>query len=506
MRKFVVFAAILLVFFILNCQKEPVQSGEALARQYCISCHQFPSPEALDKNTWQNHVLPRMGYFFGIYDDANSRASLIGSGTGATIVENANIFPKVPSLDAASWQKIQKYFLDNAPDELPLPQNWKIAEKTDRFLVKKPAFKRSPPSTTLVQFSRFNDHVFFGDANSKAFYQLDHNLEIINVAQVKEGAVSLIESEQALIITVMGSFSPTDNPDGFLLYLPKDKQKKPIVLINNLQRPVHTAFADFNGDRLDDFVIAEFGKWTGGLSIWFNNGNGTFRKQLLRAQPGAIKSEIRDFNNDGLLDVLALFGQGEEGFYLFQNKKDGNFETKKILSFPPTYGSSSFEWSDFNQDGLDDIVYTAGDNADYPAIRKPYHGIYVFLNEGSNQFKDQQDFFFPLYGAYAAKAKDFDLDGDIDIAALSFFPDFQNNPEQAFVYLENSGDFSFNAASFPEVNSSRWMVMNMGDPDQDGDPDLVLGGLTLEVVPDNGMVNKWVDQGLPFLILENLTK
>ncbi len=301
----------------------------------------------------------------------------------------------------------------------------------------------------------------------------------------------------------MGSFSPTDAPTGFLLYLPKKEGAAPVVLIDQLQRPVHTSFADFDENGLDDFVICEFAKWTGNLSWWQNKGKGRFERRLLTEQTGAIKTAVRDFNEDGRTDILALFGQGNEGFFVYLNQGNGQFQERQILQFPASYGSSYFELTDFNGDGNEDIIYTNGDNADYPPILKPYHGIRVFLNEGNLHFKES--LFIPLPGAYAAMPRDYDKDGDLDFAAISFFPDFEETPAKSFAYFENTGNLTFKAYTFPEVNNGRWLVMDAGDMDQDGDTDLILGALTFETVPDVGLVDRWTSLGLPFVILRNQT-
>lgn len=135
---------------------------------------------------------------------------------------------------------------------------------------------------------------------------------------------------------------------------------------------------------------------------------------------------------------------------------------------------------------------------------KPFHGVYVFTNDGDNQF--EQAFFYHLNGAYGAIPRDFDLDGDIDIAAISFFPDWKNSPEEGFVYLENQGDYNYSASTFPAVNKGRWIVMDAADYDQDGDEDLVLGSLAFEVIPKMGLVEQWVRDGIPYILLENQTK
>jgi hypothetical protein len=72
-----------------------------------------------------------------------------------------------------------------------------------------------------------------------------------------------------------------------------------------------------------------------------------------------------------------------------------------------------------------DLLYTNGDNADYSNSLKRYHGIRLFQNDGN--FKFRQVWFYPLYGATKAVARDFDGDGDLDVAGIAFYPDFSRN-------------------------------------------------------------------------------
>lgn len=199
-----------------------------------------------------------------------------------------------------------------------------------------------------------------------------------------------------------------------------------------------------------------------------------------------------------------MFGQGDEGIFLYENQGKGQFKEIRLLTFPPSYGSSFCSLYDFNQDGQLDILYTAGDNADYPAIRKPYHGIRIFENKGRYQF--EETFFYHLNGAYKAIPTDFDQDGDVDLAAISFFPDYEKSPAESFVFLENQGDFKMKPYSFPEVHNGRWIVMETSDLEGDGDTDIVLGSLSMEVPQRPELLEKWVESGLPFLVLENQLK
>ncbi|MGN6540858.1 MAG: FG-GAP repeat domain-containing protein, partial [Ginsengibacter sp.] len=194
--------------------------------------------------------------------------------------------------------------------------------------------------------------------------------------------------------------------------------------------------------------------------------------------------------------------QGDEGLFLFTNKGNGNFQQEEVLKFPPSYGSSYFELDDFNKDGYPDILYTCGDNGDYSRVLKPYHGVYIFINDGTNHFK--QKFFFPIDGCYKAMARDYDGDGDLDIAAISFFADYAHQPQESFVYLENKGNLDFHPYSFREATLGRWLTMDAGDIDGDGKPDIILGNFSIgpEIIKQN------VDwkHSPPCVILKNIGK
>ncbi|NRB52962.1 MAG: VCBS repeat-containing protein [Saprospiraceae bacterium] len=464
-------------------------------QQYCGSCHQTPSPELLDKTTWQKYVLPRMGYLLGRYEDI-SRDSLI------KIQGIATVFPEEAMIADSTWNSIKNFYLSTAPTQLSSSLPYASLPSTQQFKVKFPNYFLSPPSSTLVQFGKHGE-IYLGDANTKSLFLFDSQLQLINKAKVREGAVHLDEEEGDIKLTVMGSFSPTDASNGFILGLPKDGQRAPYLMIDSLQRPVHSSYADFNGDGLTDMVISEFGKWTGGLSWWKQEGEQKYQEELLRGKPGATKTIPYDLDKDGDLDILALMAQGDEGVYWYENDGHGIFTEHRLLQFPSSFGSSFFDLVDWNKDGLVDILYTAGDNADYPPIEKPYHGIYIYQNMGALKFEEV--FFQPLVGAYKAILEDFDQDNDWDIAAISFFPDFAQQAEASFIYLENQGNV-FQPTTIPQSTNGRWITMDAGDPDQDGDIDLLLGSLAFEVVPPSPLLQKWVDNGIPFILLENTTK
>lgn len=502
----------LIIFFaftLVGCKQEPSTNLDMeevdmayrnLAVQTCTGCHGFPEPELVDQATWRNYVLPRMGHFYGIYNNQAERNDLIEDGSGGTEVLAANIFPETRQVDSLTWYRVSQYFLHHAPEAMDL-QELPEMELTELFQIKIPELALSPPSSTMVQFTD-SGQVLVGDAHTRTLYFLNSNLELQQAARVREGAVDVESWDQDWWVTVMGSFSPTDARDGLIIKLPKDGVVEPSVVISDLQRPVDALYQDFNNDGLMDIVICEFGKWTGSLSLYLNKGEGQFVRSIIEGRSGATKAESRDINGDGLPDIIALFGQGTEAIESFINKGDGTFEKATLLEFPSSFGSSYFSLQDLDGDGDEDILYTAGDNADYLPILKPYHGVYIYLNKGDFQF--EMDQFLPQNGAYKAIPADFDGDGDLDIASISFFPDYTNQPQEGFVLFENRGD-SYVATTVENLDLGRWITMEKADYDGDGDEDLILGSLAFETVPVlPKLESSWINRGIPFIILENL--
>ncbi len=466
-----------------------------MVKKYCTNCHISVSPDLLDKETWQRNVLPAMGTLLGIS------------------TWSGQYFPKDihAGISIVEWQKIVDYFLENAPARL-------VASKSEEPVLSDADFSIETPSdydtsnvalTTMVKFDTANNLIYSSEALSKSLFVWDRNLKVktkqtfdspvVDIDVLKGENVTQIEN----LITTIGILTPSDIPRGKLLMTKNGNLQNLTVIAKELTRPVSSLMADFNKDGLDDIVVCGFGNMVGELYLLKQTKDGKYKKTILTSQPGATKAEIGDFNKDGWPDIMCLFAQGEEGIWMYLNDRKGGFKVKNILRFPPVYGSSSFQLVDFNRDGFKDILYTAGDNSDYSRILKPYHGIYIFKNNGENKF--EQSFFYPVNGSTKAIAADFNNDGRMDLAAIAFFPDSENNPRESFMYLMQDEPNKFTAYTAAIEKMGKWICMDVDDIDHDGFPDIVLGNFSLAGFDQSAAKSSW-NTKLPFIILKNRFK
>ncbi|HVV54620.1 MAG TPA: FG-GAP-like repeat-containing protein, partial [Mucilaginibacter sp.] len=269
------------------------------------------------------------------------------------------------------------------------------------------------------------------------------------------------------------------------------------------QRPVQTVAGDFNKDGLTDWIVLGQGIKVGGVYLLKQNADHTFTQSTISDNTGPVQVVVGDYNNDGWPDAMVLYGSGDEGLTLYLNDHKGGFTSRNLLRFPPVYGSSSFQLVDMNHDGKPDLVYTCGYNYRNSRIFKPYHGLYIFINQGDWNFK--QSYFYPIDGCTKAIAADFDGDGDIDIATSAFFADMKNKPAEEFIYFQQDKPMSFKPHAIPVSKYGRWMCMDVADMNGDGKPDIILGNYAGGFMFERGYKPFWKEY-LPFIVLENHNK
>jgi cytochrome c5 len=477
-------------------------TGAELAKAYCQACHAYPAPELLDKQTWKNGVLPNMALRLGLNLTGDSPYQ--GKTQQETMdLLQAGIYPDKPLITQQEWAKIEAYYLEHAPEKMELPAKGQAEAELSNFTVVIPDLNKGrQPLTTLVKYLPASQSLWVGDSRNWLF-RLNNELQVVDSIQLVSPPVDLLGEEHRYKVLSIGTMAPSERSDGQLFgFSAPATGATPLLLLDKLRRPVQMVEADFNGDKLQDLVVCHFGNNLGALVLYLNMGK-KYRQVMLKELPGAIKAEVTDLNQDGLQDIVVLFAQGTEAMKVFYNRGGTKFEERNLIRFPPVYGLSYFELADLNQDGFPDILLSNGDNADYSPVIKPYHGIRIYLNDGKNNFREA--YFYPMPGASKVLARDFDLDGDLDIAAISFFPDFNRSPEKAFVYLEQAGKLDFRPKVLVESQLGHWLTLEAGDTDGDGDLDIVLGSFTGTPAPKE-VQEKWVNDGPGIIVLQNKTR
>ncbi len=477
-----------------------MREGRELAAQYCSTCHLEPAPEILPKRSWVA-ALGYMGYWLGIQntDYLDGESTLVQANVRGRLETLArdNMVPPAPILDDEEWETLRHYYIESAP-ATAIPQIGKPALRWElpQFSTSRSNYQPPLPITTLVHIRESMVEIYIGDSGEQALTILDRDGRIKVAPRRFRRGISPVDIEffnDTAYVASIGDLlaaEPAEAGPGHIAAIELVNRSTAnatiSVVLDDLYRVADMEIADLNGDGKLDFIVAGFGSTTGSVSWFESQEDGDYEEHLLLGLPGAVKARTHDFTDDGLLDIMVLVSDAREGLHLLVNQGGNRFVDQLVFETHAAYGHTFFELQDFNDDGLMDVLAVNGDNVDSDPYNtlKNYHGVRIYLNQGDARF--EQAYFYPMYGAFIARAADFDNDGDLDIAVTAFYPDFSSERREAFTYLENQvGEnqqgLEFAAFTDEDLMQGRWMTMDVGDLDGDGDIDVVLGGSYLEV-------------------------
>jgi hypothetical protein len=458
-------AFVFIALFTFACSSK--KTGEELAKENCSSCHKFPDPSLLDKKTWNDQVLMDMSYRLGMRNKFELAAKITEEQFQTAV--DLNIFPDKPVMSIEDWQAIVDYYVTNAPEN-PLPQKAKSPISTQALHFKREDFLS--PSQLQGRVTSIKVHPTKSEAwigmNTNETVILNSKLQVSSIIRTPSPNVNTAFNQGKTYLLSIGKTLPNDEKLGYLFQV--NSGGKLATLVDGLKRPVDMQVADFNGDGAMDYLLCEYGYQAGQL-VWVDGKSK--ERHILKSEPGARNVIINDLSKDGKPDILVLMAEAKEGVSVFINKGQGLFVEKPLLQFESVWGSSFMEVADLNQDGFDDIVISNGDNADNSNTKKAYHGVHLFQNDGKNNFKET--YFYPAYGATKTLARDFDGDGDLDLAMIAFFSENDKGKNESFLYFQNQGKLQFQVSNLHLPDDARYMSMDAGDFDKDGDIDLLLG-------------------------------
>lgn len=480
---------------LLRCGAEP--TPRALLAEHCSSCHLAPAPASLPKEVWEHNILPEMGARMGIKSMTYDPATKLGE-TEYQLARDHGIYPETPTISQADWERLSAYILDQAPDSLRAPS---LPDLDDLPGFTPHSISAEGKLGSLVTYlGREENGLVIGDGYGNSSAWMHDEISIISTSRAP--VVHRQPTAAGTMLLTIGNIYPTEASNGKLSLLHADGQT---VIADSLHRPVYFLAVDLDDDGDEEIIVCEYGNFTGALTLLERMPSGAYRRSRLSGVAGSTRVVAEDLNADGRRDLVFLHAQGDEGIDVLYQQENGQFERESLLRFSPVWGTSWFELLDFDGDGDLDILTAHGDNADYSNILKPYHGLRIYTNDGRNRFSEA--YFLPLPGATRLVARDFDHDGDTDVAVASNFADFRGHPGASFVYLENEGNPdspTFTHRTTPLALNGRWLILEANDYDRDGDDDIVLGSFTLNPssVPDT-VERRWRDSDTDVLLLEN---
>lgn len=466
---------------------------------FCADCHDMPLASSFPKSSWDREV--DRGYEF-----------YLNSG-------RTDLTPPVRN-------DVVAFFKQQAPESLDLTGttggevNSSIPLRISRTILG-PATtenpnKRKPPSVANVNVveltkDRIAHYVYCdmengdvavipvaGDQTTpKLIASFDHPCHVETCDLNGDGVNELLVSE-------LGSYYPEDHQKGKVYLLIQDADSltfKSFMICDQLGRVADVRGADFDGDGDQDLVVAEFGWLETGNVLLLRNETTDFRqpnfsKEIVDERHGAINVIPTDLDGDGKLDFVTLLSQEFERIVGYLNQGDGKFKSVDLYrSGDPSFGSSGIELVDFDGDQDLDILYVSGDTFDSNFV-KPYHGVQWLENMGDLKYKSHTVGKMP--GVHRASAADFDLDGDLDLIAVSLLPpklqnDYQSTDFDSMVIFRNDGDGKF-SRNVLEIAKCNYASCKVHDIDKDGDMDLVIGNFAPLGTLDSPRIFVWENE------------
>ncbi len=461
--------------------------GEALARQFCVSCHAFPPPDVLPRAKWASEIFEMTG--------------LAVTRTGAP--RGKEIALDVP------MEEIVAYYEANAPVELPAPASWPEPKNTPVPFARHPMnlpggllpsvanvrlLQLDPARGLEVMAADMSNGLVLRGSPARPEAGLERIAKLPNPCHTQ--AVDLDKDGIAdLLVADLGSVTPGDQTRGSVVWLRgRPGGFEPHTLASGLPRVADVEAADFDGDGDLDLVVAAFGWREVGSTLLFENRTSDWSKPEFMPREadwrqGAIHVPVIDLDKDGRPDFVDLLSQHHETVVAFLNQGKGSFEAKTVFAAPhPAWGSSGIDLVDLDKDGRVDVLMTNGDMFD-EFLLKPYHGISWLENRGSFPFTPHV--LAALSGVHRAQPADLDGDSDLDVVACTLIPGMAKygKPLPSLVWLEQvkAGEFVRHTLEVGGYHAS----LDLADVDGDGDVDIVTGNFQVDRQPGAVWVEVW---------------
>ena len=217
---------------------------------------------------------------------------------------------------------------------------------------------------------------------------------------------------------------------------------------------------DIDGDGDLDMVVANVNESN---QVYTNDGTGTFSdtNQVVGTNSQSHHVVLGDVDNDGDLDMVVANNSSSNKVYI--NDGFGVFtDSNQSLG---TNGSKDIALEDIDSDGDLDMV----------VVNDHGEGNRVYKNDGSGVFSDTGQSLGDSH-SWAVDLGDIDGDGDLDMVVANQSQGINDEPDR--VYINNgTGVFTDTGQSLGLGTNEGSFSVALGDIDDDGDLDLVVGNL-----------------------------
>ena len=237
------------------------------------------------------------------------------------------------------------------------------------------------------------------------------------------------------------------------------------LVVSNTEQILKIRVIDIDNDNDLDIISASYNNL---ISLYKNNGNGTFASQVLFSTVTTnmypLDLVVADIDNDNDNDVVVSFNNNEIAWYE-NNDGLGNLTTKHVI-IPVMHYPISISVADIDGDNLKEVIF----------CNLYQNKIGYFKNLGSGNFDVQTLITVTgLLHPTISLAQDVDNDGDNDLI-------FDNNETSSKLFcLLNDGLANF-STPFDIYITANIRSLKLGDINADGKKDIVLCGSSNKIV------------------------
>ena len=254
-----------------------------------------------------------------------------------------------------------------------------------------------------------------------------------------------------------------------------------IVLEKKSETSANISFADLDGDKDLDIVLAKGRHWPLFNKILLNNGKSEFPDAVdLGTKPDKTYSTVlADLDKDGDMDIVVSNDNPDDKLVYFNNGK-GIFSLSQTWG-DPKWNTRNASVADLNNDGKPDIIAANRQGTSY-----------YCLNDGYGKFPVQDYRVIAAESATTVIPADFNKDGYIDLAIPH-----RDGGQSLIFYNDGKANFTKTKPFGPAINNARTGAA--ADLNNDGFIDLVVGdeqsGTFIYINDKNGGLNDPISFG-----------